>query len=580
MVTDFDAQKTETKLPGNRIVTFGSNIAFLVTAGLLCGWALTVALQSSGNCQWPSEWDTLRDMGMAQTLLEGRYPEDPILSGETIWYNPLTGCIIAAASKILDLPLNRTSILLGPYVNLLAPLGIVLLLAVLFGRATALAGLCVMLFAKDPQTPFWVNACYSPWLLAPLYSLGLFFLTLTACHLAVVKRSLWGHAIAGVLLGVTFMAHTAPALVIGGVMTITLFVETGLVWHKNRRLRKSGDFLPEDHNRQLWQLTLCFVVFLAVAFVVSLPFTWSILWHYQFRVLNPFPSLFAADYVTLKQLPDRFREAVNWRNGIALTGVVTLIFQCRRNAAARFVLSWSFVVIAFACQHYAWQALLARGTVLTAFVPGHHAAIHLSAVRAALFAVGATALGTCVVKLLQWAFKWNSETVGQQLLQWAGATATAFLAGLCLYLANPLATRVDFIIPDRALYHQFHEQNIPMYQWILENTSPDAVFLCDEDAIGMTVVMPAGRKLVSSMILYSNPYVPVAPLYEAQKELFAAIDAGTNEAFCKRSTKYPVLYLLIQKETSQKNHAKYLVFFEEVQQAGNLVVWRARPCAQ
>ena len=575
MSTLFDRSQAETQQLLNRIAGFGGNIVFLVIVGLLCSWALVSGIQASHDCQWPAEWDTLRDMGMAQTMLDGRYPEDPILSGKTLWYNPLTGGIIAVASKMLGLPLNLTSIAIGPYVNLLAPLGIVVLLALLFGRATALAGLCVVLFAKDPQTPFWVNACYSPWLLAPLYSVGLLFLTLAACHYAVVKRSLTLHIVAGLLLGVTFMSHTAPALIVGGVMVLTLFIETGLLWHENRKLRQSGSLSEKGHEQQLWRLPFCFFVFLIVAFIISLPFTWSILWHYQFKVHNPFPSLFAADYVTLAQLPERLREAINWRNALALAGAIALISRCRWDAKARFVLCWLFVVLAFACQHYVWQALLAHGIVLTSLVPGHHAAIHLSAIRAVLFAVGATSLGGITTLLLQRMLKWKA---GTEALRRTGTIGGALLAGLALYLANPLTTRVDFISPDRALYQQFHELGIPMYQWILENTSPDAVFLCDEESTGMTVVMPAGRKLVAPMLLYCNPYVPVAPLFDTQKELLESIEKDDKQTFCQKAKEFTVLYLLVRTEKSHEKNAQYLAFFEEVQHAGNLVVWRARKC--
>ena len=117
-----------------------------------------------------------------------------------------------------------------------------------------------------------------------------------------------------------------------------------------------------------------------------------------------------------------------------------------------------------------------------------------------------------------------------------------------------------------------------MYEWILENTTSEVVFLCDEESVGMTVVMPSGRKLVSAMLLYSNPYVPFGPLFEAQKTLLDAIEKNDREAFCKQAGQYPVLYLLVKQKKSQGNQGKYEMFFEEVHQAGNLVVWRARRC--
>jgi len=170
-----------------------------------------------------------------------------------------------------------------------------------------------------------------------------------------------------------------------------------------------------------------------------------------------------------------------------------------------------------------------------------------------------------------------SASVALRLKQ-AGAIALTLCACLALYLEHPLMNRPDFMTPDRALYQQFHEQGIPMYRWILANTGPDAVFLCEQESTGMTVVMPAGRKLVAAMLLYSNPYVQVAPLFEAQKKLLESIESGDKAGFCTLAAPYPELYLLTLREKSESDRQKYAVFFDKQTDAGNLTVWRARSC--
>ena len=549
-------------------------LLFIAIVCTLCGGALFFAVRASEQCQWPAEWDTLRDMGMAQTLLDGNYPSDPILSGETLWYNPLTGVMIAATSRILHLSLSETSITIGPYVNLIAPAALVVLLTVFFGRAAALAGLCVMLFAKDPQTPFWVNACYSPWLLAPLYSLGLFFLTLIAYREGIKRSSLLWCGIAGILLSITFMAHTAPALIIGGIVVLTTLLETGMRWHEKR----SNSAVAAASRLPVRLLFFHVGLLLFLAFLISLPYTWSILRRYQFKVENPFPSLFAADYVRLNALPDRIYESLNWKNLLALAGIGVLLRRFRQDETARLVICWLVVALAFLGHHYLWQYLLSKNIVLTAFVPAHHAAIHLSAVRAVLFAVGIVFLGRVVAKPVHLACGTHLSTSWQRRLQQAIILVVVALTGSILYRTHPITTRADFLVPDRALYHEFHEQGIPMYNWILEHTTPEAVFLCEEESVGMTVVMPAGRKLVSPMLLYSNPYVPFAPLFEAKKNLLSAIENTEREVFCQHAEDYPVLYLLVKMGKSQENSKKYEAFFEKLHEAGNLVVWRARKC--
>ena len=370
------------------------------------------------------------------------------------------------------------------------------------------------------------------------------------------------------------MAHTAPALVTGGIMLLMTAAECVLFWWNLPR--EEGD--DKKDWLQLQQILLHFCILLAVAFVVSLPFTWSILWNYQFRIQNPFPSLFAADYVSLAQLPERLYDGLNWRNLFAAAGLLALLRRLRRDRAARLVLCWFVVALCFVVQHYTWQYLLSRGIVISALVPGHHAAIHLSAVRVVLFAVGAVFFGESVVSLLQHTLKWEVSASLALRLKQAGAVALTICACLALYLEYPLTNRPDFMTPDRVLYQQFHEQGIPMYQWILANTGPDAVFLCEQESTGMTVVMPAGRKLVAAMLLYSNPYVPVAPLFEAQKKLLESIEFGDRAGFCATAAHYPELYLLTLREKSESDTQKYAVFFEKLTDAGNLTVWRARAC--
>ena len=61
------------------------NIAAVIlpslVAGVLLGWSLILAWNAVEPCQVSREWDILRDMGIAQSILDGRYPEDPVLAG-------------------------------------------------------------------------------------------------------------------------------------------------------------------------------------------------------------------------------------------------------------------------------------------------------------------------------------------------------------------------------------------------------------------------------------------------------------------------------------------------------------------
>lgn len=580
MTTPTSTPPAEPETPTRSLSTVLMRGAFcLIVAGML-GFSLVRAVGATIQVEWPPEWDILRDFGTAQSFLEGRYPEDPILAGKTLWYNPLTGAMLALFHLVSGISVPRLGILLGPYLNLLTPLGFVVLLACLFGRSAALAGLCVVLYAKTPASPFWVQLSYSPWLMAPLYAPGLMFLALAAFFFAVRRRSAAGHVLAGGLLGITFMAHTAPAVTAGGTMLLLCIFEAVRLWRNSPAGKEDGGSGGPGNAGEAVVVVRQFALLLLTAFIVSLPYTWSILWNYGFRVRNPYPSLFAVDYVLLERLPARLLEGMNWRNGFALLGFLVLLR--RRDLPSLVVLLWTVTVALFMAQHYAVQSLVEwNNTLLPGFAPGHHWAIQWSAARAALFAVGITAAGSGAASLLCRLWNRSFKTVPERSFRAArgvGAFVAACLAGGLLYFAHPLTTRMDFQQPDLAGYRQFHGRHIPMYEWILKNTPPDAVFLCREDSVAMTVVMPAARKLMFPMLIYSNPFVDTGPLGHDNAKVYDALQRADRDAFCGEASRYAALYLLLKEEEAPVSAEDSLPFFTEVHRAGGLVALKAEAC--
>ncbi len=499
-----------------------------LAAGLLLGWALMRAMYALDACQATMEWDVLRDISIAQSIQDGHYPEDPILSGEVSWYNPLTGGILACCARLTGIPLQRLGVILGPFLNLLVPLGFYLLVSHLFGAPAALAGLCLVLFGKEHALPLWTCAYY-PWLLAPAYSLGLLFITLLVFLKAVRRGTPLLHYLAGLLLGLTFLSHTAPALVGGGTMALFMIMT---LW-RDRRCAEAA----KDSRRKLG----LFLLLLTVAFFVSLPYTGPILWRYQFRMLNPWPSLYAAQYVELNALPDRLREAISPRNFIALIGLAALVKR-RREPEAALVLCWSVVAAAFLVQFYGWQALRLNNIVLPSLVPGHHGAIHLAAVRTVLFSAGLAHGCERIGSLVSSPRCFPAIPRGAAIALCLCFAATA--TGAILYWNNPYPGRIDFSPPERRGFFELHERHLPMYGYIRDQLPPNAVVLCEDESLGLQVVMPAGRKLVCPMLLYSNPYVDRGPLLLAQERLLDALSRKDEDAFCEQAGVYPSLYVL------------------------------------
>ncbi|HOC69921.1 MAG: hypothetical protein BWX80_03296 [Candidatus Hydrogenedentes bacterium ADurb.Bin101] len=530
-------------------------------AVILLGWSLSRACSTVAPCQMPREWDVLRDIGIAQSLEEGRYPEDPSLAGEISWYNPLTGALLAVLRKFNEQSLMRLAVVSGPYINLLAPAAFYLLTALWFGQGAAVAGLCLYLFGKDGTSPSTWTCAYSPWLLAPAYSAGLLFLTLATFKKALEKKTSGVFIAAGLLLGLTFLGHTAPAVIAGGSMVLLTGMETC------RMARQ------KDNRQEARRLVFHLLLSLGIAFFISLPFTGPILWRYQFHVLNPWPSLYASQNVELQKLPEQIWTLLSMRNLIALFGAAGLCFQWRR-LEVRALACWSLVVMALMVQHYAWQALRLNGIVIPSIVPGHHAVIHLAAVRTVLFGTGIVFAGKWSYRFLAFlALRLKLSCNKCLCMETCCAGALVIIAGLCLYLTNPYSRRVDFLPPAGAAHYDLYERHVPMYEWIRDTMPPEATVLCPEETLGIKTVLPSGRKLVNPMLLYFNPYVDRGPKTLRQEAILAALDKRDKDALCEEANVYPILLLLLEEPVQ-----KAPPFATEIHRAGGSVLFEIHSC--
>jgi hypothetical protein len=236
------------------VATFPDRL-FDLLAALACAVALSVSLATVEGLTSPYDGDHYRDVAQAQTALDGHPLGDPHYPGEWVWYNPLVPWIVAAGSAITGLPPAAFHVQAGPYVNLLAPTGFYLLGARLAGRGPAFAGLVIFLFFNCHADQALVCPTYSPWLFVATFAQGLFFLTLLAMT-GASERSTGARAmVVGALAGLTFLAHTGPAVVLGAA---ALFLMPARLWAASA----------------------------AAALVVASPFLYSIVWHYTLRVVN------------------------------------------------------------------------------------------------------------------------------------------------------------------------------------------------------------------------------------------------------------------------------------------------------
>jgi hypothetical protein len=277
---------------------------------------------------------------------------------------------------------------------------------------------------------------------------------------------------------------------------------------------------------------------LGVAFVVSLPYSGPILWRYAFHVRNPYPSIFAAPQVELAQIPRLFLSMLSVSTGIALFGLGALLLDRKRGAEHRIALAWPVVGAALLLQNYVWQVLIKHGFIWASIAPGHHALVQLGAVKCALFGYGVLRLDAYLRNRLH---RIPPDSVPR--LGWPGAVLLAgFLVALYPHYAQ---WNVLTMTSNRTQYAANYERNADAYQWIKAHTRVSDTFLCD-DELGVTLVSPAGRKVVATMLFYSNPYVDCQPRMGARNELFDALRAGDAARFHALAQQWKVDYVLLR----------------------------------
>ena len=544
-------------MPSTRTYRLVSSLPWLLMAGMLA-YPLVMALRAT-QVPWPLFWDACRDLGLANVIRAGHYPADACYPGEVNWYNPLMATLTALGGWISGAPLPAVNVALGPWLNLLGPVVFAVLIARLANTWVALAAVAFLLFGKPIDQPIWSTAAYSPWLLAPNTTQALFFLTLLLLFLAL-QRDRWPwHAATGLAWGVTFLGHTAPALAIGGIYLVLL------AWTQVARWFGSGE-------RASW---LGFFLAASVAFVVSLPYTGPIFWKYQFHVVNEWPSVFADPYVELAQLPERLRGLLYPYNALVLLGFIVAARHARKHLAMRLLVAWALVAAAFLAQHYLWQWLRQRGVLVTGLVPGHHALVLAYGAKASLFGLGTGALAAWSMS------RWDRAAS----LRGPRLPRRVYSVGFLLFIVVLFTMRHAPLLSVWPAYRQSRNPEhyeavsadaMATYDWICANTDINDVFLA-EYVEAVTLVQPTGRKLVATMLFYSNPYLDAMQRLTDTHAMHDALAANDEAAFRKLAAPYHVGYVLLQGDLHTKIEAAAPDFITPLWQHGAVAIYGVAP---
>jgi len=480
-------------------------------AGLLL-FALCNALRAMPGSDWPFIFDSCRDLGTAQVILEGRYPQDNIYPELSLWFNPFTGALIALASVVSGVEPSLASAQMGPWINLLPAIAFFLLARWWAGPWAGTGALAAYLFfnAQSQPGPY---ATYTPWLFAGHLAIGWFCAALLAFARARETGAFRYYLLAGVFHGLAFTTHTASAVLLGCIVCGVTLVDM-LVAHGHARARLVG-----------------LALLLGVAFVISLPYGWVLIVHHKLHILNPFPAYNTENPMQLSALRGHLLSGANLGNLLALVGFGYLLLRPRVHGQRTLLLVWVGLILFWLAQGYLHQA----GYPALSLVPAHHFHAAFTLLRALCFGAAIAGIGVWL---------WQLPVLRQP--PWL-RPAVVFLALTILFA--PAVWRYvqweefQFNARERAPYAAQWEARATVAEWLRENAAPEDTTLSD-DMLAVLAVGPVGRGAVGTMLIFSSPYVDAGRRLTDRDMMFECLRAKDPKGFATLARQYKVKYIL------------------------------------
>jgi hypothetical protein len=486
---------------------------------LLCAPALYQGVRTTRGLSWPPDVDLYRDIAQAQTMADGQLLADPFYRDETIWYNPLVPLLVAGASRFTGLPVHTAYTQAGAYFNILAPVAFFFLVSGLFGRLAAAVATLHFLFFRDPGDPAWLSPSYSPWLFTAAFTQCLFFSALLAYRAALTSGARRWHVVTGALLGLTFLGHTAPALILGLVIASGCGIRAAASAAALRRILRRHALL------------------LLVALLTALPFLWSILFHYHLRIRNPVPLTWLGAPLTSTGPGGILALGFSAGTAVALGGLAWLILKDERRLEAGLVTRWAVAASVLLAYSLLCNPYFRTGAFLPPLVPPHHFLFSLKSLESVLVGYGVSLVLLGMARRL-----------GLTASRWV--SSGALLAGLALGigLAFPrYQEREAFVMARRqADIDDTRTTREEARGWIRSHTRPDDVFLAADD-LALLVVGCAGRKAVALDPYFSNPYVDWKSRHEGRDAMVALLEKGRYPPFAALARDFGVTFVIRKK---------------------------------
>ncbi|MDP7037898.1 MAG: hypothetical protein QGI45_01965 [Myxococcota bacterium] len=508
------------------------HLAFLVLVliAFLHTWTTTA------NLSWSHDDDIMRDTAHAQTILDGDFLGDPHYKGETIWYNPVLPALVAGLSALSGEPVHEVYAQFGPLLNLWVPIVFYLFVVAFMGHRIGLAAAFAFLFLSNPEMQSYSWASYSAWLYNANFAQGFFYLALIVLKRTLEHKDIKIFLLFGFALGITFLCHVAPALLLGAIF---VSVVAKAVWHahKNGRLEEVKSIVRNA------------LLALVTAFLVGLPLIVSILGNYSLIIKNTAPSAWIFEPLLLERMSAFFLGEINFINLLALLGLYRV---CRTKGELRsarlLLLTWGGWALAFFFYGYLRQLAANNGLFSLNVVPEVHFLFYLRAL--ASVCVGIALVFLCEFFVRRFLQNKLRETPPETQL------ITVLILVLALVFVSTYDTysdRHDFVHSRRiALHLDRWVKSHDVYDWLREYTQPEDVFLTTNH-LALFIVGPAGRKVVAVHDnRFSNPYVDWKERLMANNMMLEYLAENQLDEFRILAQEYGVTHVLVKDEFKKR----------------------------
>ncbi|WP_428329465.1 hypothetical protein [Mucilaginibacter sp.] len=486
------------------------------------------------DLHWAYEPDFDRDIAYIRSTLNGHYGQDPNYAGQYMWYNPMLFLFETLAVKLTGLPINVVVARAGAFLNLINPVLFFIMVLKLFDSRIALAALLSFLFLASGDLPCWGGATYSPWLISDTFVQFLFYINVIFCYKAFTTQKMLWFAVLGASIGVTFLGHSAPAILI---ILILIFLQVQQVFKaiKNKTYPAITTYLLQG--------LFTFIPFIIFAF----PFLYYVWGKYHFHFLNHAILECAPGIFERRNSVDLVKANITFSLLIAIIGLIWFYRNYANSLVRKIITSWLLITVVM----YLYESVVPTvnriyNVNLPDTIPAFHYFFYLKAAQSILFGLGFVFI---INKLTTWLQTRNNKKFSPAL------SNNIMIGAVLLYtiVYSPIYfNRVDFsLLRQQALDKSKETERIEVYNFIVDNVPLNTVLLCNHD-MSLFPVMPTGIKMVSVETYFSNPYVSYEKRESDRNDMLSYLTTAKPLSAVKLFHEYNVGMVVLPNSEYQK----------------------------